>query len=56
MSNADIWMENYRATEFINYDGTLLIRGERVKQPELTPAEVAEVRQRLGLPPLTYPL
>ncbi len=49
MSNAEIWLNNYRATEFINYDGTLLVNGERVRQPELTPAETAEVRQSLGL-------
>jgi hypothetical protein len=49
MSNAEIWMNNYRDTEFINYDGTLLVRGERVRQPELTPTEISEVRQSLGL-------
>ena len=56
MSNVEIWLSNYRDTEFINYDGTLLVNGKRVRQPELTAAEISEVRQSLGLTSPPHPL
>ena len=56
MNNVEIWLNNYRATEFINYDGTLLVNGKRVRQPELTPSEISEVRKSLGLTSPSSPL
>jgi len=50
--SAETWLSNYRATQFINFDGTLQVNGKNVKQPTLTSNEIAEVRRALGMAPL----
>lgn len=49
----DLWLKNYEATQFINYDGTLQMKdGKCVKQVELTIEETNVLRPRLGMQPI----
>ena len=45
----ETWLSNYRATQFVNYDGTIQANDKIIKQPILSFDEVNEVRTALGM-------